>query len=197
MLIKVCLGTICDGYQCQSLTVFRQMYDNTSDLMETSQSILFSSPMQQARTNFIRILVIITLASLLFCILIIFIIAMLIKTRRFRWPSTSDDKISSSSFIHSTSTAISNEIYQFKPQSILSYDYSQRHGNYFCTRPTYLPGLVPQTNLSPRFSRPYSAFDTHYRRAPVHIQSPSLTYTDQGLFPSIKHLQNGDVLISA
>ena len=190
-------GTICDGYQCQPLTVFRQMYDNTSDLMETSQSILFSPPIQQTRTNFIRILVIITLTSLLFCILIIFIIAMLIKTRRFRWPSTSDDKISSSSFIHSTSTAISNEIYQFKPQSILSYDYSQRHGNYFSTRPTYLPGLVPQTNLSPRFSRPYSAFDTHYRRAPVHIQSPSLTYTDQGLFPSIKHLQNGDVLISA
>ena len=192
------LGTVCDGYQCQPVTVFRQIPDNTSDPSETSPSIFFSDPLiQPAPKTFIRILVIIILASLLFCVLIIFIIAMLIKARRFRWPSTSDDKTSSSSFIHSTSTALSNEIYQFKPQSILSYDYSQRHANHFYARPSsyYLPGLVPQTNLSPRFYRSVSGWNPHYRRA--QIRSSSLTHTDQGLFPSIRHLQNGDVLISA
>lgn len=124
---------------------------------------------------------------------------MLIKARRFRWPSTSDDKISSSSFIHSTSTAVSNEIYQFKPQSILSYDYTQRLGHSFSNRPTYLPGLVPQANLSPRFYRSSSGWDRHYRQAlpSAQIRSSSLTHPNQGLFPSIRHLQNGDVLISA
>lgn len=104
---------------------------------------------------------------------------MLIKTRRFRLFSSSEDKISSSSFARSASTVTSNDypndIYHFKSQT---YDYSQHY------YPTYLPGLVPQNNLSPRFYRSYHEYNQ--RRVPIHIQSPIIT-----------HLQNGDVLISA
>jgi hypothetical protein len=157
------------------------MYENLSDPSTTSKSILFSSTIKQIiPTDFLRILVIIALASLLFFILIIFIIIMLIKTHRFRLSSSSEDKISSSSFASSASTITSNDypndIYQFKSQT---YDYSQHY------YPTFIPGLVPQTNLSPRFYRSaYQGFNE--RRIPVHIQSPIIT-----------HLQNGDVLISA
>jgi len=189
-------------------------------LSTTSKSNLFSSTIKQTTTNFIRILVIIAIASLLFFILIIFIIAMLIKSHRFHLSSSSEDKVSSSSFAHSTSTGTStdfhNEIYQFKPQSFISTDYSRRYENYLTTRPTFIPGLVPQTNLSPRFYRQYQGFDEQRRRrTPVNIQSPSLSsispFVDRGSLTSNKYnntkrqthlpivtrLQNGDVLISA
>ena len=182
------------------------MNENGAEESTTSKSNLLSSTIQHSPSNFIRILVIIALASLLFCILIIFIIAMLIKTQRFHLPS-SEDKVSSSSFSRSSITATStadfpNEIYQFKPQSILSYNHSPPYGNYF---PTFLPGLVPQGNLSPRFYRPYLGHDRRPRRTPVHIQSPSVSSSNQGLLttnrrihrPTITRLQNGDVLISA
>lgn len=164
------------------MTLYRQLYENLSDPSTTSKSILFSSTIKQILpTNFLRILIIIALASLLFFIIIIFIIVMLIKTHRFRLSSSSDDKISSSSFARSASTVTSNDyppdIYQFKSPI---YDFSRP------CYPTYLPGLVPQTNLSPRFYRPYQNFNDRQRRIPVHIQSPIIT-----------HLQNGDVLISA
>ncbi len=184
IFIRLFLGTICDGYQCQTLTIFRQLYENLSDSSSTttSKSILFSSTIKRILpTNFLRILIIIALASLLFFIVIIFIIVMLIKTHRFRLSSSSEDKISSSSFARSASTVTSNDyhpdIYQFKSQT---YDYSRHY------YPTYLPGLVPQANLSPRFYRSYQGFNDRQRRIPLHIQSPIIT-----------HLQNGDVLISA
>jgi len=134
------------------------------------QNRYYSLP--QSNKLFLRILAIIALASLLFFILIIFTMIMLIKTHRFR--------LSSSSFARSASIITSNDypndIYHFKSQT---YDYSQHY------YPTFIPGLVPQTNLSPRFYRSaYQGFNE--RRIPVHIQSPIIT-----------HLQNGDVLISA
>ncbi len=134
---------------------------------------------------------------------------MLIKSHRFHLSSSSEDKVSSSSFAHSTSTGTStdfhNEIYQFKPQSFISTDYSRRYENYLTTRPTFIPGLVPQTNLSPRFYRQYQGFDERRRRAPLHIESPSLSSNNHRLLttnqrthlPTITHLKNGDVLISA
>jgi hypothetical protein len=189
----------------------------------TSIFNLFSSTtkqLNQTTTSFIRILVIIALISLLFFILIIFIIAILIKSHRFRISSSSEDKVSSSSFAQSISTAIStdfsNEIYQFKQQPIISIDYSRRYENYLTPRPPLIHGLVPQTNLSPRFYRQYQGFDEQRRRrTPVNIQSPSLSsispFADRGSLTSNKYnntkrqthlpivtrLQNGDVLISA
>lgn len=176
----ILLGTICDGDRCQLLTKYRQMYEALPHQSTTLESISFSATFNHPPAQFVRVLVIIALASLLFCILIIFIIAMLIKTRRFPLSSSSEDKVSSSSFIHSSSTATSNEIYQFKPQSILSYDYSS-------TRPTFLPGLV---SLSPRFYRPYAQF-------PRRTSTFPCTTNQRSHFPTVTHLQNGDVLISA
>lgn len=184
------------------------MYEDFSNqslvLSSTLKSNFFSSTMiQQPTINFIRILILIAILSLLFFILILFIIAMLIKSRRFRLSTLSGDKISSSSFAPSSSTAISadlsNEIYQFKPQSFISNDYSKRYEDYFSTKPTFIPGLVPQTNLSPRFYRQYQGHDERQRRIPLNIQSPSLSHINHKRthFPTITHLQNGDVLISA
>jgi hypothetical protein len=137
-------------------------------------------------TELIRILVIIAIASLLFFILIIFILAMLIKSHRCHLSSISEDKVSSSSFAQSISTAMSadfpQEIYQYKPPSNLSNHYS---------KPRLIPGLVPQTNLSPRFYR--------QRRTPLYIQSPSINHGANKRIhrPIITHLKNGDVIISA
>jgi hypothetical protein len=137
---------------------------------------------------------------------------MLIKSHRLSLSTLSEDKISSSSFAPSTLTAISanfqNEIYQFKPQSFILNDYSKRYENYFETirPPTFIHGLVSQPNLSAHFYRQYQGFDERRRRTPLHIQSPSPSYINHGLLttnnrrthlPTITHLQNGDVLISA
>lgn len=202
------------------------MYEYLPNLNSTTSMLnLFSSTTKQfnhTTNGFIRILVIIAIISLLFFMLIIFIIAILIKSHRFRISSSSEDKVSSSSFAQSISTAIStdfcNDIYQFKQEPIISLDYSRRYENYLTARPSppFIHGLVPQTNLSPRFYRQYHGFDERRRRrAPVHVQSPSLSsinpYIDHGLLtsnkynntknrthlPSVARLQNGDVLISA
>ncbi|CAF1076383.1 unnamed protein product [Rotaria sordida] len=225
-------GTICDNNQCRPLTIFQKMNEkirNESFFSSTISTItLFSSSTKQIHTisnSFIFILIIITIISLLCFILIISIITILIKTHRCRLllSSSSEDKVSSSSFAQSTSTAIStdfsNEIYQFQQLPILSTDYSKHYENYLITQPKFIHGIVPQTNLSPRFYRHYQGFDKTQRRAPLHIQSPSLSYVntfiDHGLLttntssynndnikkrnhlPTITHLQNGDVLISA
>ncbi|CAF3425926.1 unnamed protein product [Rotaria socialis] len=227
-------GTICDDNQCRPLTIFRKKYDivrNETVISTTASMInLFSSPKNETiplTTSFVSILIIITIVTLLCFILIIFIIAMLIKTHRCRLSSSSEDKVSSSSFAQSTSTAIStdfsNEIYQFQQLPIISTDYSRRYENYLITRPTFLHGIVPQSNLSPRFHRQYQGLERIQRRAPLQIKSPSLScnnkYTDHGLLttnkydnnnnnnnnntkrrnhlPTVTHLQNGDVLISA
>jgi hypothetical protein len=190
------------------------MYENLSNqtLLSSTQSMfnLFSSTTQQTDQtppNFNRILIIIAIASLLFLILIIFIIAILIKLHRFRITSSTEDKVSSSSFAPSTITAISSdfpsEIYQFKPDKpIISRLYD-------------IPGLVPHTNLSPRFHRSYHRGYDERRRIPLHIQSPTLArinpFIDHGLLtidkhantkrrtnlPRVTRLQNGDVIISA
>ncbi|CAF3323453.1 unnamed protein product [Rotaria sp. Silwood2] len=225
-------GTICDDNQCRPLTIFQKMYEkirNESLLLSTTKSMLtlFSSTRKETNsmtTSFIFILIIITIVSLLCFILIISIITILIKTHRCRLLSSSEDKVSSSSFAQSTSTAIStdfsNEIYQFQQLPILSTDYSRHYENYLITRPTFIHGILPQTNLSPRFHRHYQGFDKTQRRAPLQIQSPSLSFVntsiDHGLLttnkynkdnndntkknhhlPTITRLQNGDVLISA
>ncbi|UJR09466.1 hypothetical protein I4U23_013704 [Adineta vaga] len=219
-------GTFCNGNQCRPLSIARQIYEyspNEFILNSTSTEFDFSSsslkPVQETTTkNFVRILVLIAIASLLFFILIMFIIAILIKTHRFRLSSFSEDKVSSSSFAPSISTAIStdlsNEIYQFKQPSSLSMDYSRRYEQNLTMKPTFIHGLVPQANLSPRFYRQYQGFDQR-RRVPIQIESPSLSsmnpFVDQEFLtsnrynnmktrthlPIVTHLQNGDVLISA
>jgi hypothetical protein len=188
-----------------------------------SMSNLFSSTKKQfdqTPTMFIRVLIIIAIASLIFFILIVFIIAVLIKLHRFRI-SSSEDRVSSSSFGQSTLTATStdlpSEIYQFKPQEpIRSTKYTRRYENYLTTKPAFIRGLVPQTNLSPRFHQQYYDYDER-RRVPLNIQSPTLArinpFIDHGLLtidkyndnhikkrtdlPKITRLQNGDVFISA
>jgi hypothetical protein len=223
------LGTFCHGNQCRPLSISRQMYDylpNELSLNSTSALFdVFSSTTKETRptaatTSFARILVLIAVAGLLFFILIMFIIAILIKSHRFRVSSFSEDKVSSSSFAPSISTAmssdLSNEVYQFKHQPTLSIDYPRRYEHHVTTKPTFIHGLVPQGNLSPRFYRPYQGFDERYRRrVPLQIESPSLSsvnpFVDRELLtsnrynntkacthlPLVTHLQNGDVLISA
>jgi len=101
---------------------------------------------------------------------------MLIKSHRFHLSTISeDDKMSS------ISTDFPNEIYNFKPQSFISNDYF----------PTFIHELVPQTNLSPRFYRQYQGVNERQR------QPPSLSYINHRLLPTITHLKNGDVLITA
>lgn len=180
------------------------MHEDFSNESLFISSTLNSNLSFSPTTNFFRILIIIAILSLLFFILILFIIAMLIKSHRFRLSTLSKDKISSSSFApSSTTTAISadfsNEIYQFKPQSFISNDYSRRYEDYFSTNPTFIPGLVPQTNLSPRFHRQYQGHYEQQRQRSLHIQSPSLSYINRKRthLPTVTHLQNGDVLISA
>lgn len=224
------IGTICDNNQCRSLAIFRRFYEairNDTLIPSTTSMIdLFSSPPKDNNTlpsSFIYILLVITFVSLLCFILIIFIITMLIKTHRCRLSSSSEDKVSSSSFVQSTSTAIStdysNEIYQFQQLPILASDYPRHSENYLIGRPTIIHGIVPQANLSPRFYRQYQGFDKMQRRGPLQIKSPSLSsvnkYIDHGLLaknkydhidnytkkrnhlPRVTHLENGDVVISA
>ncbi|CAF3963369.1 unnamed protein product [Adineta steineri] len=222
-------GTYCNGNRCRPLSISRQIYDylpNESSLTSTTSMFdIFSSTTTKQiyppPMNFFRTLIIVAIASLLFFIFIVFIIAILIKSHRFRVSSFSEDKISSSSFAPSISTAIStdlsNDIYQFKQQQpTVSLDYSRRYDNYLTTRSTYIHGIVPQSNLSPRFYRQYQGFDERRRRrrAPLQIESPSLSSIDHELLttkkyihnnntktrthlPIVTHLHNGDVLISA
>lgn len=177
-------------------------------------------PPSAMTTNFLRILILVAITSVLFFVLIMFIITVLIKSHRFRVSSFSEDKASSSSFAPSVSTAIStdlsNDVYQFKHQPILSSDCPRRYEQHVNTKPTFIHGLVPQANLSPRFYRPYQGFDERRRRrVPLQIDSPSLAsinpFVDRSLLtsnrynsmtphthlPIVTHLRNGDVLITA
>ncbi|CAF4880550.1 unnamed protein product [Rotaria sp. Silwood1] len=222
-------GTICNDNQCRPLTIFQKLRHESFISSTISMLPLYSSTIKEIhttiKTSFILILIIITIISLLCFILIISVITILIKTHRCRLLSSSEDKVSSSSFAQSTSTAIStdlsNEIYQFQQLPILTTDYSKHYQNYLIEQTKFIHGIVPQTNLSPRFHRHYQDFDKIQRRAPLQIQSPSLscvnTLIDHGLLttnkyninnndnntkkcnhlPTITHLQNGDVLISA
>ena len=167
-------------------------------------------PTHQLSPNFLRTLVIIISTITFFFLLILFLIVMLLKSRRLRLLSSFEDKVSASSFVQSTSTAISNDfsndIYQFKPRSISNMDYGGFIEQSFRAPEAALTGLVPQNNLSPRFYRHHQNFSQ--RRAPLYIQSPSLSdphrselstttqepYVSQ---PRMTHLHNGDVIISA
>jgi len=84
--------------------------------------------------------------------------------------------------------------------------------NYY-KKSTFVQGLVPQTNLTPRFHRQQQTLDEK-RRIPLQIRSPSLSRinpfidhasltTNEYLtkqrtpLPKVTRLQNGDVIISA
>ncbi|CAF4228342.1 unnamed protein product, partial [Rotaria sp. Silwood2] len=125
---------------------------------------------------------------------------------------------SSSSFAQSTSTATSADSpinidyhHQLKQQPI-STVISSNYDTYL-TKSTFVHGLVPQTNLSPRFHRQQKTIDER-RRIPLHIRSPSLSrinpFIDHGSLttnehltkkraplPKVTHLKNGNVIISA
>jgi hypothetical protein len=179
---------------------------------------------QNQTKAFIRTLIVIGLAIILFFILIVLIIVILIKSHRFRISSTSsEDKVSSSSFAQSISTGISTDLsatmnYHQQQQpppaisTIISSDYARRYENYL-TKPIFIHGLVPQTNLTPRFHRQQQVIDER-RRIPLHIRSPSLSRIDPFIdhaalttsehirkkrvpLPKVTHLRNGDVVISA
>ncbi len=145
------------------------------------------------------------------------IIIIVIKSQRFRVPSTSsEDKVSSSSFAQSISTGFStdsptNTNYQQQQQPISTLP-PINYENYLGTS-TFMHSIVPQTNLSPRFHRPQQTLDDK-RRAPLHIRSPSLLRINpfidhaslttnehlakqRGTLPKITRLKNGDVIISA
>jgi hypothetical protein len=224
-------GTYCDGIRCRSSTISRQSYEETFDqpllssTTTTIENFLFSTHKQIDRpkhsTVFVRTLIVIVVAIILFFTLIILIITILIKSHRFRITSTSsEDKVSSSSFAHSTSTAISNDSstninyhHQLEQQqqpisTIKSIDYKN-----YLSKTTYLHGLVPQTNLSPRFHRQQQTIDDR-RRIPLNIRSPSLSrinpFVDHAALttneqftkkrsplPKVTRLHNGDVIISA
>jgi hypothetical protein len=223
------IGTYCDGNRCRPSTISRQMYEKfldkplLSSRTTTIRNLLLSTYKQINRRNqttaFIRILIVIAIAIVLFFILIIFIITIIIKSHHFHVPSTSsEDKVSSSSFAQSTSTAIStdsstniNYHQQLKQQSISTIppiDYE----TYF-KKSTFVHGLVPRTNLTPRFHRQQQTLDEK-RRIPLQIRSPSLSRinpfidhasltTNEHLtkkrapVPKVTRLQNGDVMISA
>ena len=199
-----------------------EVYQDETFLSTTTRSMfdLFSSTQKQINaitTNFTHILIIIAISSLLCFLLIIFIITMLIKTRRCLVSPLSADRASSSSFTQSTSTAISTdfplEIYQFKQFPIISTDNSKCHENYSMKNLVPIHGLVSQTNLSPRFYRQHQGIHERERQAPLQMQSLSYVrpFVDHGLLttktynhtkkrthqPTLTHLQNGDVLISA
>lgn len=224
-------GTFCDGQQCRPPTISRQLYEEfpfqsrptTTTTARTLEKVFLSTWRQVHRRNepiaFIRILVAIIIAVILFFILIVLIIIILIKSKRFRVASTtSEDKVSSSSFAQSTSTALSadsptNIHYpQEKQQPSIATLPLINYQNYL-NKSTFVQGLVPQTNLSPRFHRQQQTLDEK-RRVPLHIRSPSLLrinpFIDHAslttkenftkkrpLLPQVTRLQNGDVIISA
>lgn len=169
---------------------------------------------------FIRTLIFIAISLMIFFILMILIVTILVKSHRLRISSkSSEDKVSSSSFAPSTSTTTSSDSpaqvdyhHQLKQQSI-STIVSPNYENYV-TKSTFVNGLVPQTNLSPRFHRQQKDIDDR-RRIPLNIRSPSLSrinpFIDHASLtttselstnkrspvPKITRLRNGDVLISA
>ena len=153
---------------------------------------------------------------------------MLVKSYRFRASSTSsEDKVSSSSFAQSTSTALSMDLstnptnhyhQQLEParasiSPITSADSFQHYDNYL-SKTGIVHGLVPQTVLSPRFHRQQQVLDER-RRTPLQIRSPSLSrinpFIDHASLattkerqaskrvssPQVTRLENGDVIISA
>lgn len=153
---------------------------------------------------------------------------MLVKSYRFRASSTSsEDKVSSSSFAQSTSTALSMDLstnptshyhQQLEPtrasiSPITSADSFQHYDNYL-SKTGIVHGLVPQTILSPRFHRQQQVLDER-RRTPLQIRSPSLSrinpFIDHASLattkerqgskrvssPQVTRLENGDVIISA
>ena len=223
------IGTYCDGDRCRPLTVNREILQSSttttiiSNLLSITTTTIYKqiNNRQNETTGFIRTLIAIAIAITLFFILILLIITIVIKSHRFDVPSTSfEDKVSSSSFAQSTSTATStdspiniNYPHQIKQQqqqrTMLSIDYE----NYLKNSP-FVQGLVPQTNLTPKFHRQQQTIDEK-RRIPLEIRSPSLsrinpfidhallTTTEQQLkkkhvqVPKITRLYNGDVLISA
>lgn len=173
---------------------------------------------QQTNNTFIRTIIVIFIAVLLFFILIILIIIIIIKSKHFHSMSTatssSEDKVSSSSFAPSLSTALStdspanNTHYHQHPQPILS---TINYQNYINQSSIFVNGLVPQSNLTPRFHRQQQNLDDK-RRIPLHIRSPSLSRinpfidhasltTNEQLkkvqLPQVTRLQNGDLIISA
>ena len=223
------IGTFCDGNQCRPLTNLQQIHGkllNKSLLSSTTTSItnfLFSTYKHTNHQNqtraFIRTLIFIAIAIILFFTLIILIILIILKSHRLHVSSiSSDDKVSSSSFAQSTSTAIStdsptniNYHHQLKQEpisSLISSDYEN-----YLRKSTFVHGLVPQTNLSPRFHRQQQTIDKR-RRVPLHVRSPSLsrinpfidhaslttsehlTQTQRSSLPKVTHLQNGDIIIS-
>ena len=187
-------GTFCDDHRCRPLTVARLNYEpisssTTSNVLTTLLIDPSPTDTSPSNPNFLYSIIFIVSLIILLFIFILFLIAMLIKSRR----STSfGGKISGSSFIHSISTAISNDSNQDtdRSQTTLS--------NYLFQNPiSFLPGLVPHNSLSPRFYRPYQVFDQ--RRAPMYIQSPrlSIVHQDQHVSPRLTRLDNGDFQISA
>ncbi|CAF1933002.1 unnamed protein product [Rotaria magnacalcarata] len=225
------LGTYCDGNQCRPLAIFRQTHEKlfseipvSSTTTVTSTFSLLSSTYKNLDSDdqtaaFIRTLIFIAIAIILFFVLIIIIITILIKSRRLRTSSSSlEDKVSSSSFAPSTSTTTSTDSpthhdyhHQLKQQNIATITSSYCE-NYLPKSP-FAHGLVPQTNLSPRFHRQQKTIDDR-RRIPLNIRSPSLSrinpFIDHAALttnehitkkrsplPKITRLQNGDVLITA
>jgi hypothetical protein len=226
------IGTYCDGDRCRPSTVYRQIYEEIPNeplisSTTTSMHTLLSSTHKQINhqkptTVFVRTLIVIAIAILLFFILIMLLVTILIKSHRFRITSTSsEDKVSSSSYAQSTSTAMSNDSpintnyhHQLEQQqepsipTMKSIDYKN-----YLTKTAYVHGLVPQSNLSPRFHRQQQTIDDK-RRIPLHIRSPSLSRinpfidhvaltTNEHLakkrspLPKVTRLQNGDVIILA
>ncbi|CAF1026957.1 unnamed protein product [Rotaria sordida] len=227
-------GTYCDGNKCRPSTISRQIHEElfnepflsstiptqtTSPIYYLLSSTYKHSNRQHQTTAFIRTLIAIAIAIILFFILVLLIIIIIIKSNRFRVSSkSSEDKISSTSFAQSTSTATSADSptdidyhHQLKQQPI-STVISSNYENYL-TRSTFVHGLVPLTNLSPRFNRQQKTIDER-RRVPLHIRSPSLSRinpfidhasltTNEHLtkkrspLPKVTHLKNGDFIISA
>lgn len=205
----------------------RQLYDNDLFLSSTTMTSIhdfLSSTYQQVNpqnetTVFIRTFIFIAIAMILFFVLIVLIIIIFIRTHRFHVSSTTcEDKVSSSSFAQSTSTALSTDstninyhrqLNQQPVSTITSVSYEN-----ILTKSTFVHGLVPQTNLSPRFHRQQQLVEEK-RRIPLQIRSPSLTrinpFIDHGALtttnedlakkrsplPKVTRLQNGDVIISA
>ncbi|CAF1123452.1 unnamed protein product [Adineta steineri] len=230
-------GTYCDGERCRPSTISRQIHDDdeyflsstimTSTATTSFDNILSSthkqiSPLNQT-TVFIRTLIFITIAIILFFILIILIIIILIRSHRIHASTTPcEDKVSSSSFAQSTSTALSSDSStninyhrqsKQQEQQPISTVTSVSYEN-ILTKSTFVRGLVPETNLSPRFHRQQQTLDEK-RRIPLQIRSPSLTRINpfidhasltttnehsnkkRATIPKVTCLQNGDIIISA
>ncbi|CAF0806420.1 unnamed protein product [Adineta ricciae] len=232
-------GTYCDGERCRPLTISRQVYEEEQELIYTSTATtsslqdLVSSTRKQVNsltqtTVFIRTLIFITIAIILFFILIILIIIILIRSHRIHASTTpAEDKVSSSSYAQSTSTALSSDSttnnnnnnyhhhrqlkQQSKEQTIPSVT-SVSYEN-ILAKPAFVRGIVPETNLSPRFHPQQLTIDDK-RRIPVQIRSPSLSRINPFIdhaslttnehsakkrspLPKVTCLQNGDIIISA